>query len=224
MAQDNNKIIENESLIRALRWAFYGVIVRPVLVILLGLNVRHLQRLKIDKPRLIAANHNSHLDALVLMSLFKLKDLPKIKVVAAKDYFCRTPFLTWFSINIIGIIPIDRKGGSSDPLAPVIDALEQGYTVVIFPEGTRGDPEKRQPLKYGIAKLLETKQEIEITPIFMFGLGKSLPRGEALLVPFVCEINIGEPLKWQGERKKLIADLEDSFEHLEQEMEPKEWL
>ena len=82
--------------IRALRWIFYGVIVRPILMILLGLNVRNLRRLNIDQPRLIAANHNSHLDAMVLMSLFKLKDLPRVKVVAAKDYFCRTPLLTWF--------------------------------------------------------------------------------------------------------------------------------
>ncbi len=215
-----------DRVIRFLRGTFYGVIVRPVLIILLGLNVRNLRRLNIEEPRLIAANHNSHLDALVLMSLFKLRDLPRVKVVAAKDYFCRTPLLTWFSINIIGIIPIDRKGEdkTKDPIAPVIEALDAGYTVVIFPEGTRGDPEKRQPLKYGISKLLELKPEIEISPVFMHGLGKSLPRGEALLVPFVCEINIGEPLKWAGDRTKLITALEDSFDCLAAEMEPKEWL
>lgn len=216
----------SDKLITFLRAGFYGVIVRPILIILLGLNVRNLTRLKIGEPRLIAANHNSHLDAMVLMSLFKLKDLPRVKVVAAKDYFCRTPFLTWLSINLIGIIPIDRKGEdkTKDPLTPVLDALNEGYTVVIFPEGTRGDPEQRQPLKYGISKLLERKPDIEITPVFMHGLGKSLPRGEALLVPFVCEINVGEALKWEGDRTKLIAALENSFDALSKEMEPKEWL
>ncbi len=214
-----------QNVIQFLRLCFYGVVIRPILILMLGLNVRHLERLSVeDMPRLIAANHNSHLDALVLMSLFKLADLPKVKVVAAKDYFCRTPFLTWFSMNIIGIIPIDRKGGEQDPLAPVLSALDAGYTVVIFPEGTRGDPEKRQPLKYGISKVLEQRPDTQITPVFMHGLGKSLPRGEAMLVPFVCEINIGEAVRWDGDRTHLIETLGACFDTLEAELEPKEWL
>lgn len=212
-----------ETIIKALRHTFYGVILRPILVILLGLNVRNLKRLTIDEPRLIAANHNSHLDALVLMSLFKLRDLPRVKVVAAKDYFCRTRFLTWFSINIIGIIPIERKVKNGDPLGPIREAIDGGYTVVIFPEGTRGKPEQRQPLKNGIAKFVQSRPDTIVTPIFMHGLGKSLPRGEALLVPFVCEINVGEPLLWEGDRIKLVTALDDAFGRLAEEMEPKEW-
>lgn len=210
--------------INLLRMIFFGVIVRPILLIILGFNVRHLERLReVGKARLIAANHNSHLDALVLLSLFKLKQLTNVKVVAAKDYFCRTPFLTWFSINIIGIIPIDRMGETKDPLIPVMTALEEGYTVIIFPEGSRGDPEARKPLKFGVAKILEDKPDVEITPVFAYGLGKSLPRGECLLVPFICEVNVGEPLKWSGDRKQLIASLEKSFEDLSAAMEPKAW-
>ena len=206
-----------------LRWVFYGVIVRPILLIILGFNARHMERLKPRGGHLIAANHNSHLDAMVLMSLFKLADLPKVKVAAAKDYFCRTPFMTWFSINVIGIIPIDRGGETENPIQPVMDALDQDFTVIIFPEGSRGDPEKQAPLKYGITKVLEAKPEIQITPVYMYGLGKALPRGEALLVPFVCEINIGEPLKWEEDRTKLIENLQDSFEALKSEIEVKPW-
>jgi len=210
---------------KVLRLIFYALLVRPFLIIFLGLSARNLDRLKIpDSAHLIAANHNSHLDGLVLMSLFKLGDIHKVKLVAAKDYFCKTPFSTWFSLNIIGIIPIDRKGESGDPLAPVMKALEEGYTVVIFPEGSRGEPEKRQPLKYGIAKILEAKPEVAITPVFMYGLGKSLPRGEGLFVPFVCEINVGEHLSWAGDRVQLMSSLEDTFDTLEREMVPKEWL
>ncbi len=206
-----------------LRMIFYGAIIRPILLIVLGLNVRNMDRFKVGHPHLIAANHNSHLDALVLMSLVKLHDLHKVKVVAAKDYFCRTPLLEWFSMNIIGIIPLDRKGGTKNPLAPVTEALNDGYTVIIFPEGSRGDPEKRKPLKFGIAKILEEQPELTITPVFMFGLGKSLPRGDFILIPFVCEINIGEPISWGGERKELITSLENSFDTLAKEMEPKSW-
>mgnify|MGYP006288594313 CR=1 FL=1 len=100
--------------LNTMRQCFYILIIRPLLLILLGFNVRHLYRLKPQDPHLIAANHNSHLDALALMSLFRFQDIPKVRLVAAKDYWCRTPLLTWFSLNIIGVIPIDRNKECDD--------------------------------------------------------------------------------------------------------------
>ena len=206
------------------RQLFYVLIVRPVLMILLGLSVRHLERLTVKPRHLIAANHNSHLDALVLMSLIKFRDIPKVKLVAAKDYFCRTNLRTWISLNLIGVIPIERNPQEGeDVLAPVKAAIEDGYTIVIFPEGTRGEPEKRQPLKYGIAKLVQEMPDVTVTPVFMHGLGKSLPRGERLLVPFVCQVNVGEALSWAGDRAAFIAALEQSLSELEAELGAKGW-
>lgn len=202
---------------------FYGFLVRPVLIIILGFNARHIDRLKPKGAHIIAANHNSHLDAMVLMSLFKLKDLKNIKVVAAKDYFCRNKLSTWFSVNVIGIIPIDRSGECDNPTQPIMDALKENYTVIIFPEGSRGSPEERVPLKYGITKILEAKPDIQITPVYMHGLGKSLPKGEAMLVPFICDINIGEPLTWMGDRTLLISALESAYCDLEKEIAVKPW-
>ena len=208
-----------------LRQLFYAALVRPILLLVLGFNTRHLERLQVGGPHLIAANHNSHLDALVLMSLFRFRDIPRVKLVAAKDYWCRTPALTWLSMNIIGVIPIERKiERGSDPLSPVQAALAEGLTLVIFPEGSRGEPEMRQPLKNGIAKLVEQNPKIRATPVFMYGLGKALPRGEGLLVPFVCEINVGEPIEWHGDRRRFIASLEDSWARLAQEIAPKPWV
>ena len=102
--------------------------------------------------------------------------------------------------------------------------LHRDFTVVIFPEGTRGQPEQRQPLKNGISRILQARPEITITPVFMYGLGKSLPNGEALLVPFVCEVNVGEALSWAGDRARLMSLLETAFVHLKDEIEPSEWL
>ena len=207
-----------------LKQLFYGIIVRPILLIILGFNARHLDRLKVSGAHIVAANHNSHLDALVLMSLFKLSELSHVRVVAAQDYFCRTKFLAWFSVNVIGIIPINRAGnGGEDPVKPVIDALNENLTVIIFPEGSRGDPEQQAPLKYGISKVLEAKPQVQITPIYMHGLGKALPRGETLLVPFICDINVGKPLSWNGARTELIDHLQNSFDALKAEIEIKPW-
>ncbi len=203
---------------------FYGVIVRPILLVLLGFNARNLDRLSASGPRIIAANHNSHLDAMVLMSLFKLSDLKHVKVVAAKDYFCRNCLMTWFSMNIIGIIPIDRAGKTANPVKPIINALDANFTVILFPEGTRGDPELLTDLKYGISMIAKARPEVPITPVYMHGLGKSLPRGTALPVPFICDINVGLPIHWQGNRKGLIDDLQHGLDGLKEEMEIKPWV
>ena len=208
---------------KLLRLLFFVFVLRPVLALILGLNIRHLERLRaVPGGHLVAANHNSHLDALVLLSLFQLKDLPRVKVVAAKDYFCKTPLRTWLSLNLIGIIPLDRHGGTDDPLAPVAAALEQGFTVIMFPEGSRGEAEVRQPFRFGIAKLLEMFPHVKITPIYLHGLGKALPRGEALLVPFNCNGSVGEDVAWEGDRVALMARLEAVFDALEAEVAPRD--
>lgn len=212
-----------QNLYKALRIIFYGVIVRPILILILGFNVRHFERLKVDGARLIAANHNSHLDTLVLISLFKLSELHKVKVVAAKDYFCSTPLLAWFSINIIGIIPVDRSGRSKNPTKPITDALNEGLTVIIFPEGSRGSPEQRTNLKFGIAKISEEMPTLPVTVVYMYGLGRSLPKGEAMLVPFVCEISVSDPIYWNGDRPKFMDNLECTFDNLAKEIGHDKW-
>lgn len=203
-------------LSRILKILFFGLIVKPVVLVVLGLNIRNRDKLPHQGPALIAANHNSHLDTLVLMSLYPLSRIHKIRPVAAADYFLSNPWFAWFSLNIIGIIPLDRTGDT--PREQLFDgcraALREGDILIVFPEGSRGEPEVLGTPKKGIYHLQRVSDDITITPVVMHGLGKVLPRGTALLVPFNCDVIIGDILPVANHPKELTQHLSEAYESL----------
>ncbi len=199
------------AMIRLLRQLFFLLVVRPVVLVVLGLNVRHRERLPKMGPALLVANHNSHLDTLVLMTLFPPRLLDRLRPAAAIDYFLRNRFLAWFALNIIGIVPVARKreNKNDDPLANCHPVLDRGGILIFFPEGSRGEPEKRSAFRSGIYFLARHHPRVAIVPVFLHGLGKALPRGELLLVPFFVDIFVGEPLTTAGDDKdSFMAELD----------------
>ncbi|MFO1436547.1 MAG: lysophospholipid acyltransferase family protein [Gammaproteobacteria bacterium] len=197
-----------------LRKLFVALFAWPVTRVLLGLHVRDAQRLPSCGPAIIAANHNSHLDTLTLLSLFPLRQIPMVRPVAAADYFLRNAILAWVSLNLIGVIPIARRVRKTDPLLGCYEALQRGEILIVFPEGSRGEPEQMSELKTGIAHLAEKFPHVPVIPVFMHGLGLALPKGEALLVPRFCDIHIGEALYWQGDREGFMHVLHEFFTSL----------
>lgn len=203
-------------MIRLLRFLFFAAFVRPVLALLLGMNVRDRHRLPDRGPAIVIANHNSHLDTMVMMSLLPLRLLPRVRPIAAADYFLSGRGLAWFSLNIIGIVPLKRQRSEPDEdlLAPCSEALEDDAILIFFPEGSRGEPERMAAFKSGIARLAERHPEVPVTPVFLHGLGKALPRGEALLVPLMLDVFVGEPIRWDGRSANYMQQVTDSIHSL----------
>ena len=207
-----------------LRRAFFLCVVRPLVFVVLGVNLRHGERLPRQGPAILVANHNSHLDTLVLMTLLPHRLLPRIRPVAALDYFRKTRWLAWFATRIVGIIPLDRKpkpGG--DALALPDAALARGDILILFPEGSRGEPERLQALKTGVAHLAKRRPAVPVTPVFLHGLGKALPKDAVLLVPFFVDVFVGEPVAWTGERAEFMARLERAMRELAAECRAPAW-
>lgn len=203
----------------------FVLIVRPLVSIVIGLNVHRAERLNLYRQAIIAANHNSHLDTLTLMAIWPLDRLYKVRPVAAADYFLTNRILAWLSLNIMHIIPIDRRRRSqeSDPLAEMGEALERGETLILFPEGSRGEPEQLSRFKTGVARLVERYKDVPIVPIFIHGLGKSLPRGDFLLVPFFADVVVGEPIYWRGSVEATMQAYERTMTQLAQELKMPAW-
>ncbi|WP_457675080.1 lysophospholipid acyltransferase family protein [Thiolapillus sp.] len=209
---------------RLLRFIWYRVIVRLVVLLALGVNLRHRERLPGDGPAIIVANHNSHLDTMVLMNLLPARLLPRVQPVAAADYFLKNRLLAWFALNIIGILPLSRRPKKGEDLFAGIDrALKENRILIIFPEGSRGEPERLAHCKQGVARIKEAHPEVPVIPVYLHGLGKALPKGEALLVPFFCDVFVGEAVAWTGERRSYTAAVEEALKALEEEGAFLEW-
>ena len=210
---------------KVLRGAFFLLFVRPVLMFMLGAHVRGRENLPVKGPAIIVANHNSHLDTMTILTMFPIRMLPKLRPVAAMDYFMRNGLMAWFATRIIGIIPIVRGGhaAGANPLAPCEDALDRGEILIIFPEGSRGEPEKLQQFKKGVAHLAKARPETPVHPLFMHGLGKALPKDSVFIVPFNCDVAAGEPFFWNGGIEVFMETLQARMTALASDLHVTPW-
>jgi 1-acyl-sn-glycerol-3-phosphate acyltransferase len=194
-----------------LRALFALLLLRPFIRGIVGVTVEG--ALPPNDPFLLIANHNSHLDTPVLLSLFAPKRLAQVRPVAAADYWMTTGWKRALASGLFNVLPIERHGGE-DPLAPLQDALARGETLLLFPEGTRGEPEVMGKFHSGAARLLAENPHIAAVPVFLKNSGRSLPRGTALFVPFIVEVRIGAPLRAEGSVGEIRAALERSVRQL----------
>ena len=209
-----------------LRLIFLVLVAKPLARFFTGADVIGRPNLPLRGPAIIAANHNSHVDTLVLLTIFPAGVLKHVRPAAAADYFLKGPVLSWFSRNIIGIVPIarDRVRGGEDVLAPAREALAQGCIVIVFPEGTRGDAtDEMGRLKNGVARLAEAFPDAPVTPVWIEGAGRVLPKGGFIPVPMNCCVLVGEPIHWQGHRTAFMDALREGLEALKAKAPPLRW-
>ncbi|HEX5123407.1 MAG TPA: lysophospholipid acyltransferase family protein [Rhodanobacteraceae bacterium] len=161
-----------------------------------------------------------------MISILPLRLLPRVRPVAAADYFLKHKLLAWFALDVVGIVPLNRArtDAREDLLAPIMAALERGDILIFFPEGSRGEPEQLAEFKTGIARVAERRPDVDVIPVFTYGLGKALPKGEWMIVPFFVDIFVGEPLKFDGDRDAYMQHYRDAMLALANEEKHSDWL
>lgn len=197
----------------------YSFFVRWFLKLIVGVRFDDSRFLLNERQFIIVANHNSHLDTMSLMASVPGKILHKIKPVAAQDHFGKTKLqekLSNFFINSLLILrKRDRENPDNDPINKMIKALDDGFSLILFPEGTRGEPEKEQPLRPGIGFVLSQRPDIKYVPAYMTGLGKALPKGDKLIVPFNSTLTYGQPTKIKATKiSDILKQIDDDFKEL----------
>jgi 1-acyl-sn-glycerol-3-phosphate acyltransferase len=211
-------------MIPVLKTAFV-FLAKVVSFLVLGLCIYNPERLPLQGPAILVANHNSHLDTFALMSLFPLSMATRLRPVANADYFLtRNRFLAWFSRRVLDIIPVACESKDQPQSQPgcshraffdhCAEALIDGQILILYPEGSRGQPEHLSEFKSGIAHLAKRHPDVPVVPIFLRGFGKAMPKGDPLLVPFVCKAHIGEALFWNGHKQEFLEQLNNRMRSL----------
>lgn len=154
------------------------------------------------EQRIYFANHQSHADLILMWAALPAELRSITRPIAAKDYWTKTPFKKWITSAVFNAIYVDRtKTSDQDPLEPLIDALTNGDSVILFPEGTRGNQEEPQPFKSGLYNLAVKFPGVVLIPTWINNVQRVMPKGEVVPVPILCSVTFGTPV--------ALADGED---------------
>lgn len=160
--------------------------------------------------RIYFGNHSSHADFALIWASLPYDLRVRTRPVAGADYWAKGRVRSYIIHEVLRGVLIDRAGHerSRDPIDVIVEALELGDSLIVFPEGTRNlTDEQLLPFKSGIYRVACRQPEVELVPVWMENLGRVLPKGEFVPVPLLCSVNFGTPLRLQpGEEKQAFLD------------------
>jgi 1-acyl-sn-glycerol-3-phosphate acyltransferase len=145
--------------------------------------------------RIYFANHQSHLDWVLIWASLPGELRRKTRPIAAKDYWTASPFKHWLTREVFNAVYVARqRTDDQDPLEPLMEALKNGDSLVIFPEGTRSNKGDPQPFKSGLYHLAEQFPDVQLVPAWIDNVQRVMPKGEVVPVPILCTVTFGAPL------------------------------
>lgn len=160
------------------------------------------------RQRIYFANHTSHVDTIALWAALPRQLRERTHPVAARDYW-GTGFRRYIATKTLRAVLIDRtrEDKTTDPLEPLLRVLAEGESLILFPEGTRGPGALPGPFKSGLYRLAQAMPRVELVPVYLENLHRSLPRGAFLPIPLTCTVRFGAPLGTvAGETKEAFLE------------------
>jgi len=147
------------------------------------------------EQRIYFANHQSHFDWVLIWAALP-KDLrATTRPIAARDYWTASRFKHWLTREVFNAVYVARsRTDEQDPLEPLAEALKNGDSLVIFPEGTRSNKGDPQPFKGGLYNLAQQFPQVQLIPAWIDNVQRVMPKGEVVPVPILCTVTFGAPL------------------------------
>ena len=154
--------------------------------------------------RIYFANHSSHGDFVLLWASLPPALRKLTRPVAGSDYWNKSALRRYIISRVFNGVLIDRerKEPVDNPLQPMLDALEQGHSLIIFPEGTRNLEDGLLPFKSGVYHLAKSYPQAQLIPVWIANLNRVMPKGRVLPLPLLCTTSFGAPLQLDADESK----------------------
>ena len=179
--------------------------------LLTGVEARWLQCAPRDGPRVYFANHSSHADFAVIRAALPARSRAKTRPVAGADYWQAGALRSWLICKVLNGVLVERnrkEPREHDSTEPLVAALDEGDSLILFPEGTRNTTgERLLAFKSGMFHLASRRPEIEFVPVWIDNSSRVLPKGASIPVPLLCTVTFGAPMRIApGEEKTAFID------------------
>lgn len=151
----------------------------------------------VPHQRVYFANHTSNGDFVLLWTALPTPLRRRTRPVAALDYWLTSPLRAFIGREVFNAVLIDRRpeARTEDPVAQMAQALDQGSSLILFPEGKRNSSDAPLlPFKSGLYHLAKSRPGIDLVPVWIANLNRVMPKGEIIPVPLICTLTFGAPL------------------------------
>jgi 1-acyl-sn-glycerol-3-phosphate acyltransferase len=159
----------------------------------------------VPHQRVYFANHSSNGDFVLLWTTLPAPLRRRTRPVAALDYWLKSPLRAFIGREVFHAVLIDRRpeARTEDPVSQMIVALDDGSSLIIFPEGQRNSSEEPLlPFKSGLYHLAKARPGIDLVPVWIANLNRVMPKGEVIPVPLICTLTFGAPLHLDQDEPK----------------------
>lgn len=155
-------------------------------------------------PCVFFGNHSSHLDALVIWASLPGALRSCCCPVGAADYWEKTGTRRWLSRRVFQCVLIERRKVTreNNPLVAMIESLSAGKSLILFPEGTRGDGEAIGEFQAGLYHIAKKLPATPFVPVLLQNMNRILPKGEIIALPLIGSVHFGAPLQLAEEEAK----------------------
>ncbi len=155
--------------------------------------------------RIYFANHASHGDFVLVWTVLPPRLRRVTRPVAAAEYWQAGALRRFVGQKVFNALLIDRDPATrqADPVAQMAQALDEGASLIVFPEGTRNVTDAPLlPFRSGLYHLARARPATELVPVWIDNLNRVLPKGGLVPIPLICTVTFGAPLHVGGDETK----------------------
>ena len=151
-----------------------------------------------ERQRIYFANHASHGDFILLSTCLRPEERQRTRAVAGADYWRKNKVRHVLARDLLNTVLVERNWveREQEPMVIMLEALKEGHSLIIFPEGTRNMTE--EPVlrfRSGIYNLALARPDVELVPCWIENMSRVLPKGAFLPVPLLCRVIFGAPVE-----------------------------